>query len=258
MEREYRIQKNAIRAKKGEKPGIEGHAAVFNQLSVDLGWFRERIMPGAFTANLKASPDVRCLFNHDPNLILGRTTAGTLRLKEDDKGLFYDCDTPDTQTARDLQTSIERGDVDQCSFGFMVRKQKWSEEPDPDDPTGKSMMNVREVHDAELFDVSPVTYPAYTGTDVSKRMNTLFPDGVPAEVRSHVPKLDEEIKRAAADCECDCTRCQRDDCENCTNKECDDENCEGCPMQEGDRSAVPVTAEERERLQAILDHAAIF
>lgn len=187
MKREYRVNRQAALRKKKDGNGIEGHAAVFNQLSVDLGGYRERIMPGAFTRHLGTNPDVRALFNHDPNIVLGRTRSKTLRLKEDDQGLQFDVDPPDTQAARDVMTSIDRGDIDQCSFGFYVRSQKWSEEPDPGDADGKRKMIVREIHDAEVFDVSPVTFPAYEGTDCNTR--SLFPDGIPEEVSSHVPEL---------------------------------------------------------------------
>ena len=239
MKREFRVFKHAeIRAKKGGKPGIEGHAAVFNQLSEDLGWYREKIMPGAFSDHLKTDPDVRALFNHDPSIILGRTKSGTLRVKEDKQGLAFDCDMPDTQAARDLMTSIDRGDVDQCSFGFRVRSQKWSEEPDPADSSGKQKMIVREIHAAEVFDVSPVTYPAYPQTDVNARaaeLRAMFPDGVPDEVREHVPEL-RDAKDGDDPCECDCTACQDGECDECSNENCDDPNCRGCPMQEDDRS----------------------
>jgi uncharacterized protein len=245
MNREFRIfKKSEIRAKKGDKPGIEGHAAVFNQLSEDLGWYREKIMPGAFSAHLKTDPDIRCLFNHDPSAVLGRTKSGTLRVKEDKQGLQYDCDTPDTQVARDLMTSIDRGDVDQCSFGFRVVSQKWSEEPDPADPSSKRKMIVREVHAAEVFDVSPVTYPAYPQTDVNARaaeLRSLFPDGVPEEIREHVPEIAAAEERAKnqdeCECECDCAACQDGECDECSNEKCEDANCEGCPMQEEDDRA---------------------
>jgi HK97 family phage prohead protease len=230
MKREIRIFKGSeLRAKK-DGAGIEGHAAVFNQLSQDLGGFRERVMPGAFADDLAGKPDVRALFNHDPNIILGRTTSGTLRLSEDKDGLHFDCDMPDTQQSRDIQTSIARGDISQCSFGFRVNSQKWSEEPDPEDSTGKATMIVRELHKVSTFDVSPVTYPAYTGTDVD--MRTLFPDGVPGEIRSHVPKLDrrKEARQvediADNECDCDCANCLAGDCADCTaGSDCPSEDC---------------------------------
>lgn len=153
---------------------ISGYAAVFNSLSEDLGGFRERILPGAFDRCLRGSPDVRCLFNHDPNAVLGRTKSETLRLSVDRNGLHFDCDLPDTQVGRDVRESIKRGDIDQCSFGFMVQGQNWLEEK------GKV---VRELTDVDLSDVSPVTYPAYPQTSVSAR--ALWPEGEPAEVRSH-------------------------------------------------------------------------
>jgi HK97 family phage prohead protease len=240
MKRELRIYKGSeIRAKKTENQ-IEGHAAIFNDLSQDLGGFYERVMPGAFSDDLKTNPDVRALFNHDPNIVLGRTTSRTLRLSEDAKGLAYVVDMPDTQHARDLTTSIERGDISHCSFGFYVTSQKWSQEPDPADPTGKSQRLVRELHKVATFDVSPVTYPAYTGTDVDTRR--LFPDGIPGEVRAHVPGLNRrhasrdgkteaelEIERRAAsdECACNCANCASDNCANCSmGDDCTDPDCE--------------------------------
>src|SRR5665213_2015373 len=160
---------------------------MFNKLSLPLAGFRERIMPGTFDNVLKSGADVRALFNHDPNLILGRTKSKTLRLATDSQGLHFDCDMPDTQAARDLMTSMERGDVDGCSFGFVATKQKWNEEPDPDDPQGNKII-VRELHSLDLFDVSPVTYPAYPHTECDTR--SLFPDGIPEEVRAHVKEFD--------------------------------------------------------------------
>jgi len=179
MKREVRVFKGMeIRASEDGKI-ISGYAAVHNQLSEDLGGFREVILPGAFTRCLGAAPDVRCLFNHDPNLILGRTKAGTLSLAEDPVGLNYDCDVPDTQTGRDVLTSIRRKDVDQCSFAFSVNKQNWREEKAADG----TFQVIRELIDVDLYDVSPVTYPAYPQTTVSAR--SLWPDGEPEEVREH-------------------------------------------------------------------------
>lgn len=141
-------------------PKISGHAAVFDQLSEDLGGFRERIAKGAFERTLRDGADVRGLFNHDPNIILGRSTAGTLRLKEDITGLLTEIDPPDTQFARDLMISVRRGDITQMSFGFFTKQDKW------DKVDGGW---VRTLLDAELFDVSLVTYPAYPQTDVAVR-----------------------------------------------------------------------------------------
>lgn len=141
------------------KRKIVGYAAVFNTLSLDLGGFVERIRPGAFSKTIKTA-DVRALWNHDPNYVLGRTKSGTLRLAEDDKGLRIEIDPPDTTWANDLITSIERGDVDQMSFGFRAIRDEWKKE---------GGQTVRELIEVELFDVSPVTFPAYEATQVSVR-----------------------------------------------------------------------------------------
>jgi len=152
-----------LRVKKdGDKSTLTGYAAVFNSLSEDLGGFREKIDPGAFKAALKKS-DCRALFNHDSNFVIGRQSAKTLRLKEDGTGLFMEVDLPETQFARDLMVSVERGDITQQSFGFTVKVDEWEE----DRSTGKTTRTLKEID--ELFDVSPVTFPAYPDTTVAKR-----------------------------------------------------------------------------------------
>jgi hypothetical protein len=141
---------------------IEGHAAIFDSLSQDLGFmfpFKERIKKGAFKASLEKD-DIRALWNHDVNYVLGRNRAGTLELTETAKGLKVRIHPPDTQWARDLIESIRRGDVTQMSFGFVVEKETWSVE-------GKE--DVRTLEQVKLFDVSPVTFPAYLDTDVGVR-----------------------------------------------------------------------------------------
>ena len=157
---DLRVIRGATRLGKG--PKIVGHAAVFNKLSADLGGWREQIAPGAFAEAIK-NDDIRALWNHDAAIVLGRNTAGTLRLSEDKKGLAIEIDPPDTQAARDLMVSMERGDVDQMSFGFWVKPggQSWGEDAD-----GQA---IRTLTDVGLFDVSPVTFPAYPQTDVAIR-----------------------------------------------------------------------------------------
>jgi len=141
---------------------IEGHAAVFDSWSQTLGGFfpfKEKVRAGAFGKSIK-NDDIRALFNHDANHVLGRNKAGTLDLSEDGKGLLVRIYPPDTQWARDLLTSISRGDITQMSFGFTVEKDEWSSEDGTD---------TRELCEVKLFDVSPVTFPAYTQTDVGVR-----------------------------------------------------------------------------------------
>jgi HK97 family phage prohead protease len=137
---------------------LSGYAAVFNNDSVPLP-FIERIAPGAFRKTLTETPDVRLLINHE-GLPLARTKNGTLRLKEDETGLYMDADLPNTQAARDLYTLVERGDVDQMSFAFRVIRQKWNE--------GRTERTLTELSLAD-GDVSVVTYPAYPTTTVEAR-----------------------------------------------------------------------------------------
>lgn len=164
MELERRFTDAELRAIRGEdgKATLIGYAAVFDKLSLDLGGFRERIAPGSFTKALETPDDVRALFNHDPNHVLGRNKSGTLKLTQDAVGLRYEIHMPDTQTARDLAASIERGDVSQSSFAFRVKAggERWGEEEG---------IIVRTLTDLQLYDVSPVTYPAYPDTSVAKR-----------------------------------------------------------------------------------------
>lgn len=145
----------------GEPARIVGHAAVFNQWSQDLGGFRERIAPGAFTRTL-GEADVRALWNHDPNYVLGRNRAETLALREDDEGLAFEVLPPETVWANDLLVSMRRGDVDQMSFGFRTVRDNWLQDSDG---------NIsRELLEVELFDVSVVTFPAYPQTSAQVRV----------------------------------------------------------------------------------------
>ena len=144
-------------------PRIAGYAALFDSDSEDLGGFVERIAPGAFGEAIKTS-DIRSLFNHDANFVLGRVRADTLVVREDDKGLWMEVTPPDTSWARDLMVSIGRGDISQMSFAFRLAKggDEWKYETD-----GNAIRTIRRV--AEIADVSPVTYPAYPDTSVAVR-----------------------------------------------------------------------------------------
>jgi HK97 family phage prohead protease len=157
--RVFSVGKLEARKLEGEKRSLAGHAAVFNQRT-DLGYFAEIVAPGAFAKSIGAD-DIRALFNHDPNFVLGRNKAGTLKLSEDTQGLAVEIDPPDTQFARDLAVSIERGDVTQMSFGFETVADEWFK-----DANGDWTRTLREV---KLWDVSPVTFPAYPQTDIAAR-----------------------------------------------------------------------------------------
>jgi len=151
---------------------VFGYAAKFNVESENLGsneyQFREVIMPGAFDDVL--NDDVRALFNHDNNLILARSKngEGTLKLGIDEVGLWYEFEAPDTQAGRDLMTSIERGDIDQSSFSFRVAEngQIWEEKQIGD---GAMMAKRTITKVSRLYDVSPVTSPAYPDATVALR-----------------------------------------------------------------------------------------
>jgi HK97 family phage prohead protease len=125
----------------------------------------ERIAPGAFAAAIERGDDVRALFNHDPSLILGRSKAGTLRLSVDAKGLAYSVDAGDTTIARDVMTHLRRGDVSGSSFGFRVESEKWTESRD----AAGNVSIVRDILSVRLFDVGPVTFPAYAGASSGVR-----------------------------------------------------------------------------------------
>lgn len=158
---------------------LSGHAAVFNTIAQIGRYFREQVSPGAFSKSILES-DVRALWNHDPNHVLGRNKSGTLRLSEDEAGLAVEIDPPDTQMGRDVVTLIKRGDVSQMSFGFIVRKAEW-DESNPENP-------LRTITEAELFDVSPVTYPAYKETDISVRAAETILAARREEIRAKVPQ----------------------------------------------------------------------
>ena len=114
-----------VREAEGEEMVLEGYAAVFNS-ETDLGHFREVIKPGAFDDVM--TNDVRALINHDPNLVLGRTTNGTLTLEQDERGLKYRVKLGGQQYAKDFYESVKRGDISQSSFAFTIDKQSWNEE----------------------------------------------------------------------------------------------------------------------------------
>ena len=147
-----------------KKPYIVGYASVFNSLSEDLGGFRELVHKDSFNDVLQ--DDVRALFNHDPNLILGRSTAGTLKLDVDETGLKYELQVPDTTAGRDLLVSIERGDVSQSSFGFRVDSDHFDQ-----DAEGEWVRTITRVR--SLLDISPVVYPAYQDTSTSTARRSL-------------------------------------------------------------------------------------
>lgn len=155
MEKRYFNIETRTEKREDGSTTIIGHAAVFNKLSSDLGGFKELIAPNAFENVL--TDDVRALINHDPNLLLARTTSGTLNLKQTNEGLQYSFDVPDTTYGRDLIISMERGDISQSSFAFTIEEDSWESTEDGE------IRTINKVK--QLYDVSPVTYPAYPSAD---------------------------------------------------------------------------------------------
>lgn len=156
-------QKFEVRANADGTRTVSGYAAVFNSLSKDLGNFRERIQPGAFKQTLTDNPDVFLLYAHSmDNVPLGRTKASTLSLREDSNGLAFKATLPNTQLARDLAVSMERGDVDAMSFGFCVP-------PNGDDWQQTDDGLIRTLRSVMLSEISIVPMPAYNDTTVNIR-----------------------------------------------------------------------------------------
>lgn len=169
--RSYPFDLTAVELREeGDGPrSISWYPALFDQLSEDLGGFRERIGRRAFSKTLEER-EVRALVNHDPSQILSRTSNGSLKVKVDLKGLFADSAIPETSYAQDLLANLRNGNISGGSFAFQVLQDNWKlealegeEEPVP----------VRNIQEARLFDVSLVTFPAYPATEGSLSLRSL-------------------------------------------------------------------------------------
>jgi uncharacterized protein len=149
-------------SKKGNGPGLMyGYAAKYNSLSTDLGGFFEKLAPGCFRDVME--DDCRCLRNHADDNLLGRTKSGTLTLSLKDDGLFYECELPDTTAGRDTAEMVRRGDMSGSSFQFNIAMD--GSEWDFDGPV--PIRTITKI--GRLYDVSPVTNPAYLDADVDMR-----------------------------------------------------------------------------------------
>jgi HK97 family phage prohead protease len=184
MKQERRTITGSVHARAvgdGMPKEIGGIAAVVNSVT-DLGYFEEVITPGAFDYALSREYDIRCLFNHESELILGRTKANTCNVFVNADGNLEYTWIPDYEnpTHMSVVRSIMRGDITQSSFAFTIKEQSWS------DSTKYGSMGKRTITKIdELFDVSPVTYPAYADTE--------------ADARSIVKMRDEELEIKAAE-----------------------------------------------------------
>ena len=193
----------------------------YNSQSVDLGGFVEVVAEGCFEEALKPGADILCLRDHSSQLLLGRTKSGTMKLEDSPEGLRYTVNLPNTTVANDLAASIDRGDLDATSFGFVVKQDKWT-------AVGDTVL--RTLLKVELFEISAVSFPAYPESTVSIR-------SCPNELRSKMQRDDMTEESASMDEEdCPCQdafgncMCQKDDDGNCLKDE--DGNC--IPMDDSD------------------------
>jgi HK97 family phage prohead protease len=211
-----------LRADSKNEFAITGVAARYNVKTNIGGMFSERIAPGAFTRSIRSKADVVATFNHSENVVLGRTTAGTLTLTDSPEGLRFRVQLDrKNQSHRDLYASVQRQDIKDCSFAFLVPKggDEWDG-------------NERTLRNVELKDVSVVVHPAYSGTSATARS------------KSENDELDADD---IDECECDCPECQAGDCEHCSNEDCESEGCTNC----GQRNDPDETDDLRKRLAAL-------
>jgi hypothetical protein len=188
----------------------------YNTPSVDLGGFTEILAPGCFSDSITG--DVLMLRDHDTTLLMGRTKSGTLKLADTADGLQFDCLLPNTTSGNDLAESVNRGDLDGCSFGFITLDDSWA---------ASDTETVRTITKAELLEVSPCSWAAYPANSVSLR-------SCPAELRSAIaqrndPEADSNEDGTADACKCQCDPCLNGNCADCTDDPCD---CEGCTCNE--------------------------
>lgn len=157
------FETDEIRIDNKGKEGIgtlKGYAAVFEKLSIKMYYFREKIRAGAFTKSIKKN-NVRALWNHELGQILGSKKSGSLKLIEDQKGLYFEIELPDTSTGRDAKVLVERKEVDGMSFGFNTKGQIW-DETDP-----KNI--IRTLTEIDLHEISLTAFPAYPQTSVKTK-----------------------------------------------------------------------------------------
>lgn len=176
-----------LRAIDDETPRLTGYAAVFEarspvMVSRKLGKFVEAIKPGAFQTTLNSNEDVRALYEHDTKMLLGRRSAGTLRLNEDERGLQVEIDIPDTTAGRDAYALVQRGDIRGMSFGFLVR-------PNGEQVTREGGMVLRSLTDLLLLEVTITSIPVFDQTSIESR--SIEPNISPAAL--------EELRRSDPD-----------------------------------------------------------
>jgi HK97 family phage prohead protease len=241
----------AVRTLANGSKQVSGYAIVFNS-PASLGDFTEICSPQMLSRTLKENPDVLALRDHKQELLLGRTSAGTLDLRVDSKGLAFTVTLPQTAIGDDTAENVRLRNLSGCSFGFTTVDDSWAVDSDGN--------VVRTLLDVDLYEISITSFPAYQDTSVSARSRA-------AEMRSHItgitrsdddldeddddcdPELDGDCDEEGLDdeelnssetCSCRCERCLTDRCERCIRSECSDPACysRGCAMpgQDDNRS----------------------
>jgi len=169
VERRYTVSDFEIRTKDDGKTVVRGYGLKFG-VQYDMGWFTEEISREAL--NNADLSDVRILLNHDPNIILGRTKPGTAKVMVDDTGLYYEAELPDIPNRQNVRVALERGDISQSSWGFML---KYEKDEMPDEWTRKNGKDHRVIKRVfQVFDASPVTFPANPDTTAAKRSKETY------------------------------------------------------------------------------------
>jgi len=158
MEKRIFNIENKFETREDGQEVVVGYGSIFNSRSENLGGFFEYISPSAISQETIEKSDVRALINHDPNLVLARSTAGNLSLSVDEKGLRYEFEIPETSYGKDLAINMKNGNISQSSFAFTVGSDVWSTDED-----GYDIRTITSID--KLYDVSPVTYPAYSQAD---------------------------------------------------------------------------------------------
>jgi HK97 family phage prohead protease len=238
-----------VRTLQDGRKQVSGYAIVWNSLSQDLGGFTEICSPGMLTRTLRENPDVLILRDHKQELLLGRTTAGTLALRTDNTGLAFTVTLPATAIGDDTYENVKLGNLQGVSFGFSTVEDSWAVDSDGN--------VVRTLLDIDLYEISPCSFPAYMATSVDARAKAHA-----AELRStsrrddddddgdvdcnpDSPDYDELLCDADDDddedrsCGCSCRSCRDlNDCANCYSIRCSERSCRdaGCPMQDAQRS----------------------
>ena len=170
LERRDIVQEVKLETREGQStPVIQGYAALFDvetEIGSRYGAFKESVAPGAFKKTIDAGGRVVSLYNHDSNYLLGSTTAGTMKVMEDMRGLWIEVVPPDTQVGRDVVESIRRGDIQGQSFMFVITKEEWTIASE------KGQFDHRRILEVDLFEAGPVVFPSYEATSVGLRSET--------------------------------------------------------------------------------------